>query len=145
MHYFYINFHKLHFSLQPLSWSFLSKKKRRKKLITEMESTVISIENCDQRNGTNSNTSKPKGKNFLSFSCLVFSFRGNKWNLPTRNVIHSIKVGVALVLVSLLYLLDPLFKQVGENAMWAIMTVIVVFEFYAGFTILLPTCSVSCF
>lgn len=48
------------------------------------------------------------------------------------NLIHSIKVGIALVLVSLLYLLDPLFKQVGENAMWAIMTVVVVFEFYAG-------------
>ncbi|KAI3701303.1 hypothetical protein L2E82_45957 [Cichorium intybus] len=31
-------------------------------------------------------------------------------------VIHSIKVGIALVLVSLLYLLDPLFEQVGENA-----------------------------
>lgn len=49
-----------------------------------------------------------------------------------KKVIHSIKLGIALVLVSLLYLLDPLFKQVGENAMWAIMTVVVVFEFYAG-------------
>lgn len=50
-------------------------------------------------------------------------------------VIHSIKVGIALVLVSLLYLLDPLFEQVGENAMWAIMTVVVVFEFFAGATL----------
>ena len=49
-----------------------------------------------------------------------------------KKVIHSIKVGVALVLVSLLYLLNPLYKQVGENAMWAIMTVVVVFEFFAG-------------
>ncbi|KAL1832853.1 hypothetical protein ACET3Z_002504 [Daucus carota] len=52
-----------------------------------------------------------------------------------KKVIHSIKLGIALVLVSLLYLLDPLFKQVGENAMWAIMTVVVVFEFYAGATL----------
>ncbi|XVF72424.1 hypothetical protein PTKIN_Ptkin12aG0120300 [Pterospermum kingtungense] len=52
-----------------------------------------------------------------------------------RKVIHSFKVGVALVLVSLLYLLDPLYKQVGENAMWAIMTVVVVFEFFAGATL----------
>lgn len=51
-----------------------------------------------------------------------------------RRVRHSIKVGVALVLVSLLYLLDPLYEQVGDNAMWAIMTVVVVFEFYAGFS-----------
>lgn len=61
----------------------------------------------------------------------VFSFP-SKCNYDKRNIIHSIKVGIALVLVSLLYLLDPLFKQVGENAMWAIMTVVVVFEFFAG-------------
>jgi len=50
----------------------------------------------------------------------------------TRKIIHCIKVGISLVLVSLLYLLNPLFKQVGENAMWAIMTVVVMFEFSAG-------------
>lgn len=52
----------------------------------------------------------------------------------TRNMIHSIKVGISLVFVSLLFLLNPipLFEQVGENAMWAIMTVIVIFEFSAG-------------
>ncbi|XP_052170736.1 aluminum-activated malate transporter 8-like [Diospyros lotus] len=52
-----------------------------------------------------------------------------------RRIIHSVKVGIALVLVSLLYLLDPVYKQVGENAMWAIMTVVVIFEFTAGATI----------
>ncbi|KAK8283250.1 hypothetical protein V6Z12_D08G081700 [Gossypium hirsutum] len=52
-----------------------------------------------------------------------------------RKVIHSVKVGVALVLVSLLYLLGPLYKRVGENAMWAIMTVVVIFEFFAGATL----------
>ncbi|MED6198282.1 hypothetical protein PIB30_064732 [Stylosanthes scabra] len=50
-------------------------------------------------------------------------------------MIHSIKVGISLVLVSLLYLLDPLYEQVGENAMWAIMTVVVIFEFSAGATL----------
>lgn len=49
-----------------------------------------------------------------------------------RRIIHSIKVGIALVLVSLLYLVDPLYDEVGESAMWAIMTVVVVFELYAG-------------
>ncbi|OIW05017.1 hypothetical protein TanjilG_06429 [Lupinus angustifolius] len=53
----------------------------------------------------------------------------------TRNIIHSVKVGVSLVLVSLMYLLNPLFHQVGENAMWAIMTVIVIFEFSPGATL----------
>ncbi|MED6150136.1 hypothetical protein PIB30_069431 [Stylosanthes scabra] len=55
--------------------------------------------------------------------------------LDTRKTIHSIKVGVSLVLVSLFYLLNPLFDQVGENAMWAIMTVVVTFEFYPGATL----------
>ncbi|RWR93736.1 Aluminum-activated malate transporter [Cinnamomum micranthum f. kanehirae] len=52
-----------------------------------------------------------------------------------RKVVHSIKVGIALVLASLLYLLQPLYDRVGENAMWAIMTVVVVFEFTAGATL----------
>ncbi|XVF80411.1 hypothetical protein PTKIN_Ptkin15bG0069000 [Pterospermum kingtungense] len=71
----------------------------------------------------------------LDISCQpIISFvRSNRQDM--RKVIHSIKVGIALVLVSLLYLLDPLYKQVGENAMWAIMTVVVVFEFFAGATL----------
>ncbi|GJV88074.1 aluminum-activated malate transporter [Tanacetum coccineum] len=52
-----------------------------------------------------------------------------------QQLIHSFKVGFALVLVSLLYILDPLFEQVGENAMWAIMTIEVIFEFFAGATL----------
>ncbi|KAK6141412.1 hypothetical protein DH2020_024860 [Rehmannia glutinosa] len=57
---------------------------------------------------------------------------GSKSSSDRRRIIHSIKVGIALVLVSLLYMVDPMFKEVGENAMWAIMTVVVMFEFYAG-------------
>lgn len=52
-----------------------------------------------------------------------------------RRAIHSIKVGVSLTLVSLLYLLNPLFKGVGENVIWAVMTVVVVLEFTAGATL----------
>ncbi|GMY16653.1 aluminum-activated malate transporter 13-like [Fagus crenata] len=52
-----------------------------------------------------------------------------------RKLMHSVKVGIALVLVSLIYLLDPLYGQVGDNAMWAIMTVVVMFEFFAGATL----------
>ncbi|KAK4418260.1 Aluminum-activated malate transporter 8 [Sesamum alatum] len=55
--------------------------------------------------------------------------------MDRRRVIHSIKLGIALVFVSLLYLINPMFKQVGENAMWAIMTVVVMFEFHAGGTL----------
>ncbi|XP_073142499.1 aluminum-activated malate transporter 2-like [Henckelia pumila] len=77
-----------------------------------------------------------KGENKNAFVSFVSSFLEEmKTKRDARRVIHSIKVGMALVLVSLLYLLNPLFKQVGENAMWAIMTVVVVFEFYTGATL----------
>lgn len=50
---------------------------------------------------------------------------------PCR-VVHALKVGFSLTLVSLLYLLEPFFKGIGENAIWAVMTVVVVLEFTAG-------------
>lgn len=49
-----------------------------------------------------------------------------------RRVIHSLKVGLALILVSLLYLIKPLFKGIGQNAMSAVLTVVVVMEFTVG-------------
>ncbi|KAJ4955025.1 hypothetical protein NE237_011808 [Protea cynaroides] len=80
----------------------------------------------------------PKKKNGIVShlsSLLLHWLRELKSTHEHRQLIHSIKVGLALVLVSLLYLLDPLFEQVGDNAMWAIMTVVVVFELYAGATL----------
>ncbi|KAI3443890.1 hypothetical protein Pfo_000555 [Paulownia fortunei] len=53
---------------------------------------------------------------------------------PCR-VLHSLKVGFSLTLVSLLYLLEPLFNGIGQNAIWAVMTVVVVLEFTAGATL----------
>ncbi|XP_010439919.1 PREDICTED: aluminum-activated malate transporter 12 [Camelina sativa] len=52
-----------------------------------------------------------------------------------RRVIHALKVGLSLTLVSLLYLMEPLFKGIGSNAIWAVMTVVVVLEFSAGATL----------
>ncbi|CAH8283186.1 unnamed protein product [Eruca vesicaria subsp. sativa] len=52
-----------------------------------------------------------------------------------RRVIHALKVGISLTLVSLLYLMEPLFKNIGSNAIWAVMTVVVVLEFSAGATL----------
>lgn len=49
-----------------------------------------------------------------------------------RIVTHSIKVGLALSLVSLFYYYQPLYDYFGVSAMWAVMTVIVVFEFSVG-------------
>ncbi|RDX82538.1 Aluminum-activated malate transporter 12, partial [Mucuna pruriens] len=52
-----------------------------------------------------------------------------------RRLIHAFKVGLSLTLVSLLYLLGPLFKNIGQSAIWAVMTVVVVLEFTAGATL----------
>ncbi|CAA7042909.1 unnamed protein product [Microthlaspi erraticum] len=52
-----------------------------------------------------------------------------------RRVIHALKVGLSLTLVSLLYLMEPLFEGIGSNAIWAVMTVVVVLEFSAGATL----------
>ncbi|KAG4981872.1 hypothetical protein JHK87_026621 [Glycine soja] len=65
--------------------------------------------------------------------CPITSYLRQKKD--TKKIIHSIKVGISLVLISLLYFVDPLYEQVGDNAIWAIMTVVVTFEFFAGATL----------
>ena len=49
-----------------------------------------------------------------------------------RRVIHSLKVGLALTLVSLLYYWRPLYDGFGVSGMWAVLTVVVVFEYSVG-------------
>ncbi|GKU93747.1 hypothetical protein SLEP1_g7314 [Rubroshorea leprosula] len=52
-----------------------------------------------------------------------------------RRIIHSFKVGFAISLVSLFYYFQPLYDGFGSYAMWAVLTVIVVFEFSVGATL----------
>nr|KYP33771.1 hypothetical protein KK1_045350 [Cajanus cajan] len=49
-----------------------------------------------------------------------------------RRVVHSLKVALAITVVSLFYYVKPLYNGFGSSAMWAVFTVIVVFEFYVG-------------
>jgi hypothetical protein len=49
-----------------------------------------------------------------------------------RRVIHSLKVGLALTLVSFFYYIRPLYDGFGANAIWAVLTVSIVFEFSVG-------------
>lgn len=46
--------------------------------------------------------------------------------------VHPMKVGVALSLASLLILLKGPEEWLGSNAIWAVMTVVVVFEASVG-------------
>ncbi|XP_057466883.1 aluminum-activated malate transporter 8-like [Actinidia eriantha] len=52
-----------------------------------------------------------------------------------RRIIHSLKVGFALTLVSLFYYVRPLYNGFGSLGMWAVFTVVVVFEFSVGATL----------
>ncbi|KAG2686720.1 hypothetical protein I3760_09G020700 [Carya illinoinensis] len=52
-----------------------------------------------------------------------------------RRVIHCLKVGLALTLVSLLYYCKPLYEVFGDTGIWAVLTVVMVLEFTVGATI----------
>lgn len=51
-----------------------------------------------------------------------------------KRAIHGFKVGLALMLVTVLYYTRPLIADIGQagNAMWAVITVVVVFEITVG-------------
>ncbi|KAL6900859.1 hypothetical protein ACP4OV_005535 [Aristida adscensionis] len=49
-----------------------------------------------------------------------------------RKVIHGIKMGMALTLCSVFYYVRPLYLFTGENAIWAILTVVLIFEYTVG-------------
>jgi len=65
----------------------------------------------------------------------VAGFARKVWRIAAddpRKAVHGLKVGLALALVSVFYYTRPLYDGVGGNAMWAIMTVVVVFEYTVG-------------
>nr|CAB3468058.1 unnamed protein product [Digitaria exilis] len=51
-----------------------------------------------------------------------------------RKVAHGFKVALALTLCSVFYYVQPLYVFTGHNAMWAVLTVVVVFEAMATLT-----------
>lgn len=60
-----------------------------------------------------------------------------------RRIIHSFKVGLAITLVSLFYYFKPLYEGFGVSAMWAVLTVVVVFEFSVGKLINSPEITIN--
>ncbi|KAJ8440626.1 hypothetical protein Cgig2_031043 [Carnegiea gigantea] len=74
----------------------------------------------------------------LEFVINIRKFLVESWNIGVaepKKFIHCLKVGLALSTVSLFYYVRPLYEGVGGNAMWAIMTVVVVFEYTVGATL----------
>ncbi|XP_076929845.1 aluminum-activated malate transporter 10-like [Bidens hawaiensis] len=74
----------------------------------------------------------------VRFAIRVCMFFKKAWDLGVddpRKFFHCLKVGVALLLVSLFYYFRPLYDGVGGSAIWAVMTVVVVFEYTVGGTL----------
>ncbi|KAF5192099.1 Aluminum-activated malate transporter [Thalictrum thalictroides] len=68
----------------------------------------------------------------------VRNFFAKAWDVGVddpRKIMHCLKVGVALTVVSLFYYMRPLYQGVGGNAMWAVLTVVVIFEYTVGATL----------
>ncbi|XP_050376836.1 aluminum-activated malate transporter 10-like [Argentina anserina] len=68
----------------------------------------------------------------------VCNFFRKAWDMgqnEPKKVIHCMKVGMALTVVSVFYYMRPLYEGTGGNAMWAVMTVVVVFENTVGATV----------
>lgn len=66
------------------------------------------------------------------------NFLKKAWDVASndpRKAVHGMKVGLALTAVSLFYYIRPLYDGVGGNAMWGVMTVVVVFENIVGATL----------
>ncbi|XP_043719397.1 aluminum-activated malate transporter 10 [Telopea speciosissima] len=74
----------------------------------------------------------------VKFTSKIGKFFKKAWSLGVedpKKFIHCVKVGMALTIVSLFYYMRPLYDGVGGNAMWAVMTVVVVFEYSVGATL----------
>ncbi|KAM7254116.1 hypothetical protein ACFE04_031798 [Oxalis oulophora] len=96
----------------------------------------------DMEMATNQVTGQMQGKKLRAFVEKMKKFPVRLWKMiwqvgkdDPRRVIHAFKVGTSLTLVSLLYLMDVSFKGIGQSAIWAVMTVVVVLEFTAGATL----------
>lgn len=71
----------------------------------------------------------------VDFMLKIRDFFKKAWKIGVddpRKFAHCLRVGVALCVVSLFYYMRPLYEGVGGNAIWAVMTVVVVFEYTVG-------------
>lgn len=109
----------------------------------ELEEFVIPFSRMNEKKSgcvaINIPSSETKAKQLKSgykdgyFSCKEWIL--NVWKFATEDpnrVIFSFKVGLAVLLVSLLTLLQAPYEVFGTNLIWSILTVAVMFEYTVG-------------
>ncbi|KAL9673333.1 hypothetical protein QQ045_029589 [Rhodiola kirilowii] len=80
---------------------------------------------------TTTTTRWPQGGNFKSLAKQAKKIAKD----DHRKVTHSLKVGLALTFISSFYYFQPVYEGFGGSAIWAVMTVVVMFEFTVGETL----------
>ncbi|KAM0045370.1 putative aluminum-activated malate transporter [Helianthus debilis subsp. tardiflorus] len=55
--------------------------------------------------------------------------------VDSRRITHSLKVALAIIVVSMIYFVQPFYNGMGESGLWAILTVVLVSEFTVGATL----------
>ncbi|GAB4824615.1 hypothetical protein Ancab_007488 [Ancistrocladus abbreviatus] len=71
----------------------------------------------------------------LKASIIVFLTMATKLaKEDPRRIVHAFKVALAISTVSVFYYYQPLYNGFRVNAMWAVLTVVVIFEFSVGGT-----------
>ncbi|KAF4358032.1 hypothetical protein F8388_008540 [Cannabis sativa] len=101
----------------------------------EVENMAKNSEDCGGKSAVKGAKMRYFVEKLKRFPKIVWKTMWKVGKEDPRRVIHALKVGLSLTLVSLLYLMEPLFDGIGSNAIWAVMTVVVVLEFTAGATL----------
>ncbi|KAM3692319.1 hypothetical protein ACB098_08G077700 [Castanea mollissima] len=52
-----------------------------------------------------------------------------------RRIVHGLKVGLAITLASFLFYIKPIYDRFDQDGIWAVMTIVLIFEFSVGATL----------
>ncbi|KAJ4830536.1 Aluminum-activated malate transporter 9 [Turnera subulata] len=113
---------------------------KRERLLSSKGYSVLGFANIEELQGGPRNRSKYEAfkDNVAGFWRTVkdVAFKGYEMGRKDpRKIVFSAKVGLALMLISLLIFMKEPIKELSQHYVWAILTVVVIFEFSIGATL----------